>query len=178
MLAWLEMGDHLKAFVVKKIRDEDAAKDLVQEVFIKVHSKLHTLDDPQKINAWIFQITRNSINDYFRARKKNSFSPMPDEMIAPVFSENETNQLSKCMLPMINLLPDKYKEALTLSEIEGVSQKELARQLDLSYSGTKSRVQRGRTKLKELFLECCVVSTDKYGNVIEFKKKKCVDGCD
>lgn len=176
-LAWGELNEQLRAFVLKRIRDEEAAKDLVQDVFIKVQSNLHTLNDAQKINSWIFQITRNIITDYFRNQKKTYANPLSDKLATSSFSKDENLELSRCMLPMIDLLPDKYKEAVKLSEIEGMSQKELAEQLQISYSGAKSRVQRGREKLKEVFLQCCEISTDKYGNVIEFQKKKCSRDC-
>ncbi|MEO1451622.1 MAG: sigma factor-like helix-turn-helix DNA-binding protein, partial [Bacteroidota bacterium] len=70
-------------------------------------------------------------------------------------------------------LPPKYQEALTATALEGVSQKELAEQLGISYSGAKSRVQRGKEKLKSLILACCKTETDRYGNLIEIQKKAC-----
>ena len=84
---------------------------------------------------------------------------------------DETQKFSRCIIPMIKTLPDKYKEALEMSEIEGVSQKEMAKKLNISYSASKSRVQRGREKLKEILIECCEIKTDKYGNVIEYHKR-------
>ena len=177
MTTWSNLGGHLQSFIGNKIKDKEAAKDLVQDVFIKVKLKLHTLNDTEKINSWIFQITRNTINDYFRNQKKAYQSLPADEWETTSFSKDETLELSRCMLPMIDLLPDKYKEALMLSDIEGMPQKELAERLGISYSGAKSRVQRGREKLKEVFLQCCEINTDKYGNVIEFQKKNCSLDC-
>lgn len=174
---WIELNEHLRAFVAKKIQNEEAAKDLVQDVFVKVQSNWHTLNDKQKINSWIFQITRNTINDYYRNRKKSFLDLPAEESAALPFTKDETHELSKCMLPMIDMLPEKYSEALKLSDIEGISQKELAERLQISYSGAKSRVQRGREKLREVFLQCCEISTDKYGNVIEYHQKKCSDDC-
>jgi RNA polymerase sigma-70 factor (ECF subfamily) len=52
--------------------------------------------------------------------------------------------------------------------MEGLSQRELADKLGISYSGAKSRVQRGREKLKNMVLQCCEVATDKYGNVLGY----------
>lgn len=66
------------------------------------------------------------------------------------------------MHPIISTLPDKYREALMLSDIKGVSQKEIAEQLNISYSGAKSRVQRGREMLKATYEKCCDISTDVY----------------
>ncbi|HFA52122.1 MAG TPA: RNA polymerase sigma factor SigZ [Bacteroidetes bacterium] len=178
MSTWAGINEHLTAFVAKKIRDEHTAKDIVHDVFLKVYAKIGTLNDERKINSWIFQITRNAITDHFREQKK-SFAGLPaDEPEIPIYSKDETYELSRCMLPMIGLLPEKYRDAVKLSDIEGLSQKELAEQLGISYSGAKSRVQRGREKLKELYLKCCEIDTDIYGNIIEYRERVCGEDCD
>ena len=72
---------------------------------------------------------------------------------------------------MINSLPEKYKQALILTEFQNLTQKELAERMGLSVSGAKSRVQRARIKLKELLLGCCSLEFDHYGNVIDYEHK-------
>ena len=59
-----------------------------------------------------------------------------------------------------------YKESLILSDLEGLSQKELAAKLNISYTGAKSRVQRARQMLKASILKCCNYKFDKFGNII------------
>ncbi len=178
---WLDINQYLENFVIKKVGNKDAAKDIVQDVFLKVQEKIGTLRDTNKITSWIFQITRNTISDYHRNQKKDVgetfdiFYPDYSEENEPV--TDETSRFSQCILPMINALPKKYSEAIKLIEIEGLSQKELAMKLDISYSGAKSRVQRGREKLKELLVQCCNITTDSYGNIIEYHKKPCSDDC-
>jgi len=66
-------------------------------------------------------------------------------------------------------LPQKYLEALELYEFQGLSQKELSEKLGISYSGAKSRVQRGRKKLKYLLEGCCHIESDRYGNIVDFR---------
>ena len=80
--------------------------------------------------------------------------------------------MSECIVPFINKLPDIYKEALTLTELKNYSQLELADHLGISYSGAKSRVQRAKVKLKEIFEECCHISSDSYGNIIDYRSRK------
>jgi RNA polymerase sigma-70 factor (ECF subfamily) len=94
-----------------------------------------------------------------------------------LLDENLTTEFSICIVPMIDALPEKYKQAITLSEIEGISQKDLAKNLNISYSGAKSRVQRGREMLKSLLQECCKISTDTYGNITKYKIKNCNNNC-
>ncbi|HEB61669.1 MAG TPA: RNA polymerase sigma factor SigZ [Bacteroidetes bacterium] len=175
---WLDLNKHLLAFVSKKVKNKEEAKDIVQDVFVKAQLKIGHLHNVKKLDAWIFQITRNTINDYFRKRQNHFQEDDSRDATDTLESASETQKLSVCMLEMIDLLPEKYKEAVMLSEIEGMSQKELAKQLNISYSGAKSRVQRGREKLKELFLDCCHISTDKYGNIIDYHEKKCSKNCD
>jgi len=78
-----------------------------------------------------------------------------------------------CIKPFIAQLPQKYQEALVKTEFENLSQKELASQLNISYSGAKSRVQRGKEKLKQLILTCCDFPSDNYGNLQAPKSMNC-----
>jgi RNA polymerase sigma-70 factor (ECF subfamily) len=63
-------------------------------------------------------------------------------------------------------LPQKYGQAVTLNEFDGLTQKQIAEKLDLSLPGAKSRVQRGRKKLKEMLLDHCRFEYDRLGNII------------
>ena len=173
---WNAMNEQLFNFVNQKVKDADLSKDIIQDVFIKVFSKIETLDNKDKIVSWIFQITRNEIINHFRKQNfKDSSKEIPE---LEILDENLTTEFSKCMLPMINSLPEKYREAIKLSEIDNISQKELAERLNISYSGAKSRVQRGREMLKSSLQQCCTISTDKYGNITDYKVKDCKGNCD
>lgn len=174
---WPELNDYLKGFIFKQVRDSHITDDILQDVYLKVNLKIKTLKDETKLTSWIFQITRNAVNDYYRSNKKKFDNDINFELTDNIVIQDETQKLVRCINPMINSLPEKYKEAIRLSEIDGLSQKDLAIQLDISYSGAKSRVQRGREKLKALLLDCCSISADKYGNIIEQKEKSCSGKC-
>jgi RNA polymerase sigma-70 factor (ECF subfamily) len=77
------------------------------------------------------------------------------------------------MIKMMDEMPDEYCEALCLTELEGLSQKEYADKKGLSYSGAKSRVQRARLILKNMLLQCCHYQFDKYGTAIDIQPKCC-----
>jgi RNA polymerase sigma-70 factor (ECF subfamily) len=174
---WFGLNDYLKSFVYKQVRDINLVDDIIQDVFIKVKLNVNKLDDKTKLTSWIFQITRNTINDYFR-KKKYSFENISDyEVEDQELFQDETPELARCITPMIDALPLKYREAIRLVEIEGVSQKEMASNLNISYSAAKSRVQRGREKLKDLLLECCTIVSDKYGDIIEQQENSCSENC-
>ncbi len=73
----------------------------------------------------------------------------------------------------IEQLPEPYREAITLTELQGMKQKDLAVKLGISLSGAKSRVQRARKMLKDLFFECCHFEFDRYGTVIDYHPIAC-----
>jgi len=69
-------------------------------------------------------------------------------------------------------LPSPYREAITLTELEGRTQREAAQMLGISLSGMKSRVQRGRAKLRGMLEACCKVAVDARGKVIACEPRK------
>jgi len=70
---------------------------------------------------------------------------------------------------MVDSLPADYRQALLLTEYQGLTQRELAQKLGLSVSGAKSRVQRAREKLKAMLLDCCHFEFDRRGKVIDYQ---------
>ncbi|MDO5980256.1 RNA polymerase sigma factor SigZ [Flavivirga spongiicola] len=167
---WNDMNGRLTNFVNGKVKDSELAKDIVQDVFLKAFSKIDTLKNKEKLVPWIYQITRNEITSHFRKIKFNTSSK---EVEAEELSnETLTSELTHCLNPFINSLPEKYKEAIILADIKNIPQKEIAKRLSISYSGVKSRVQRGREMLKSNYEECCAISTDVYGDVLDYKVKK------
>ena len=172
---WKDYYDHLLIFILRKVPDKGTAEDILQDVFIKILSNLDSLKDSTKLKTWIFQITRNAIIDHYRKSKTSVDNPFfSDE---DNFEDNDiTEEVGTWISPFISSLPEKYKEALTLSEIDGMSQKDLAVHLGISYAGAKTRVQRGRTMLKEKLTQCCIFHTDKYGNIMDYNHNP--DNCD
>ena len=167
---WKAFHKELFNFINKRVNDKDATNDILQDVFIKIHLKLKTLSDKEKLASWVYQITRNSILDYFRKQKPKV--PLSDSLIELEEEKVFNAELVKCLKPMIEQLPDNYKEAIMQTEIGNLSQKEFADKLGISYSGAKSRIQRARQQLHGLFNECCSIESDKYGNIIEHVCKK------
>ena len=66
---WKLHADDIKYFILSKVKDEVIADDLLQETFIKVHTKLNTLKDEDKLKSWLFSIARYTVLDYFRSKK-------------------------------------------------------------------------------------------------------------
>ena len=121
----------------------------------------------------MYRITRNLIVDYYRKKRDTAeFSDLADEIKTDNDEEEIINGLVLCLKNMIDSLPDKYKQAIMLTELGGLTQKELAQKLGMSISGAKSRVQRGRNMLREKFFECCKFQFDAYGNIVEYQHKE------
>ena len=148
---WAEYRQQLYYFILKRVNDADIAEDIVQDVFAKVFAKRDSLRDDSKIRPWLYQITRNAITDYYRSRK--DAVELPEELPAlDLDDESVSKELAECCIrPFIEQLPSQYKEAVMLSEIEGLTQAEVAERQEISLSGAKSRVQRGAQNVESKF---------------------------
>lgn len=166
---WNEMNVRLTNFVKGKVKDSEQTKDIVQDVFLKVFSKSDTLRNKDKLVSWIYQIARNEVASHFR---KVNYAETNVDVEEEISSDNLTSELAEWVSPVVDSLPEKYREALILSDIEKIPQKEIAERLNISYSGLKSRVQRAREMLKSTCEQCCEISTDVYGEVIEYRPKQ------
>ena len=166
---WNTFNEPLERFIRKRVSDEDIAADLLQDVYVKIHTNIATLRDTDRLQSWLYQIARNTVYDYYRTRK--SHVEIPDELTMPEI-DNATDDISarlaQGLRSMIEYLPDEYQEALRLTELEGITQQELAARTGLSLSGAKSRVQRGRKMLREMLLACCHFEFDRHGKVIDY----------
>jgi RNA polymerase sigma-70 factor (ECF subfamily) len=141
----------------------------LQDVFLKIHTNIDTLRTQDRLASWIYQITRNAIADYYRAQRPTAelaeTIPVAEELV----DDDAVRELSPCVAAMVEELPDTYREALRLTEYEGMSQKALSDRLGISFSGAKSRVQRARTKIKEQLLDCCHFQFDYAGRIIDYQ---------
>jgi RNA polymerase sigma-70 factor, ECF subfamily len=171
---WNNYGNLLRGFLLSKVKNSDDAEDLLQEILIKTHKNMGSLKDPKKFKSWLFQIARNTLIDYYRkpditVSLESQLFELQEEK--PNAQEAMLQQLSECITPFIKNLPEKYGDIVDAIDIQGASQKELAKALGLSHSAVKSRVQRGRQKLEELFQECCTYKVDARGNIMEYENK-------
>ncbi|HEY7127888.1 MAG TPA: RNA polymerase sigma factor SigZ [Ktedonobacterales bacterium] len=171
---WEDFHMPLRRFIRTQVRDEQQVDDLLQEVFLKIHTHLDTVRAQDKVGSWLYQIARHVITDYYRHQQSKATTALPDDLVERLAmpeedEENEAVQsLLPCILPLVQRLPQAYRQVLLLTEVEGLPQKTLAGHLGLSFSGAKSRVQRARDKLRELLLECCHFEFDRRGNIIAY----------
>lgn len=160
-LNWTEVQHELKGFVYKRVKDKALAEDIVHDVFIKVHAKIHQLKESEKLLGWIYQITRNAIIDHFRKNTK---------AITAIDWESNPQNFNDCIadtiIKLIPTLPDKYRVPLEMTQNGNMSQLQVAEKLGLNYPTAKARIQRARQMLRKKIQEIAIVETDGYGNVI------------
>ena len=174
---WRQYHEGMHGFILSRVGDEAACDDILQEVFIRVHTRIGSLKDDGKIRSWIYRIARNAIVDHYRSQK--NMSALPDGLAAAEddATDRARGEIESWLVPMIQSLPEPYRQALVLSEIDGLTQKEVAQRQNLSLSGAKSRIQRGRVMLKKLLVDCCRFEFDHRGKVIDWEKKSAQDDC-
>lgn len=178
---YTQFHTELLRYVKSKVRSPEDAEDILQNVFIKITSGVGNLSEDVKLKSWLFTVTRNTIIDYYRvhSNKKNvTTSEEIQEDIPELDGDDSTKGLDQCIGSMISLLPDEYREIIIESEIKGVKQKDLAERYGIAYPSMRSKVQRGRERLKQLFHNCCHISTDVRGNIIDAQGKGNCGPCD
>lgn len=154
-----------------KISNQSHIDDLSQDIWLRVIRNFGSLSSEEKIKPWLFQIARNAITDYYRARGKIAEGFDMDALIAPEHELAVSAELSRCILPFIKELPEQESQLLEAIEIDGISQKVYAEQHGINYSTLKSRVQKSRQSLRAVFEQCCTFSFDAGGNVEDFYRK-------
>jgi RNA polymerase sigma-70 factor (ECF subfamily) len=175
---WAHLSTDLRQFIRRRVSDDHAADDLLQETFLRIHRKLGTLRDSDRLAAWVYQIARNVIRDHYRSAA-SSLLALGDADPAgadPAMEGHHHSSLVPCrgaawLDHMIGTLPPGYREAVRWAEIEGQSQQEVAHKFGLTLSGAKSRIQRGRKFLRQALEECCLFQLDHAGRPIDCSQR-------
>jgi RNA polymerase sigma-70 factor (ECF subfamily) len=170
---WERFHMPLLQFIRRRVHDEETAEDLLQDVFLKIHQQIEILKDARKLESWIYQIARYAIIDYYRS--KRSVVPLDAPEVCDLPAELPDDDIVSELFPavrfMLNSLPARDRQALILTEYQGLTQKELGERLGISFSGAKSRVQRAREKLKQELLACCHFELDRRGHILNYQSR-------
>lgn len=178
---WRRFGAEIRSFVGRRVSDPHRADDLVADILLKVHRSLGSLDDPERLAAWLFRIARNAITDEYRraATAREIVGSAPGERVitlvdVPADSDDVQRELATCVRPMLSGLAPDYRRALELTYLDGVTQVAAAELEGITVSGMKSRVQRARKQLAELYDRCCALTLDARGMPIDYTP---AEGC-
>lgn len=165
-----ELEARLRPFVARRVSDASAVDDVVQDVFLRMHRGLSELRDDERFGSWLYQVARSAIAEHRRTRARHPIATgtAPEGSAEPAEADGEPLEcdLANYVVPFIAMLPTPYREALTLTELEGVTQRQAAQMIGISLPGMKSRVQRGRERLRALIEDCCQIALDARGRVI------------
>jgi RNA polymerase sigma-70 factor (ECF subfamily) len=182
---WTDIGTSIEQFVRRRIGDPHQADDVVADVMLRIHQHLGALDDRERVSAWVFRIARNAITDEYRrtgrrrevlvAELEPAGSPSADAWLDD--DDATLSELAACIRPLVRALPASSRRALELTDLDGRSQADAARIEGISLSGMKSRVQRGRRQFAALVKQCCDVTTDARGDLVDVRPRAGGCGC-
>lgn len=172
---WRELRDQLRPFVAKRVAVAADVDDVVQEVMLRMHRGLDGLRDDQRLAPWMYQIARTSIADHGRARARHPLCPDDQDDAAAVDPRDPRApgdnpvpaRIAQTLAFFTAHLPSPYREAITLTELEGRTQREAAEMLGVSLPALKSHVLRGRARLRAMLERCCAIAVDARGTPVE-----------
>jgi RNA polymerase sigma-70 factor, ECF subfamily len=155
VLSFLEVYEQYVDFAWASARrlgvEAESMDDVVQEVFIVVHQRLHTLERPDTIRSWIYGVVRRTVSHYHRARRAKSLSgaPMVDadslETSVPTpFELTEQSDQVKLLETLLLELTPTQREVFVLAEIEELSAPEIAAALEIPLNTAYSRLRVAR----------------------------------
>ena len=167
-----KFGTQLHNIICKKVGHQDHCHDIMQEVYLKIMLHLPKVESATNTAAYLVRLTNNTVTDFFRKSKSLAEIDLLEDLNTPtVDPKDQSLQLADCCLrPMIESLPDIYRDALIRTELEGIKLKDYAQIAGISLSNAKVRVQRAKEKLKAIILACCTYEFDPYGNVVDCVK--------
>lgn len=173
LIKWEELNDQLLNFIRKRIENSEDAEDMLQEVYIKVHNNINTLRDEEKMVSWIYQITRNTIKNCYKTCyriKSVEYEEDHGEAI-DIYEDNFNPEIVESMKRFLGELSEDYQEIIRLHDFEGLTHKEIGQRLGISENTSKSKLKRGKERLRRLLDDCCTFQIDRYGNVLDYQKK-------
>ena len=175
---WILFKKALHAYIARRVAT-DAVDDIAAEVMLRMADQTSGFSAAAQPMAWMYRVAANLIADHYRRRgvEQRHFAPGEQTECRDRVSEEQDStpekELALCLLPLIKQLPEHYREAIQRVDIEGESQVNAAKRLGLSTSAMKSRVQRGRQKLKQLLVACCRIEINQRGLMTYEQKHDC-----
>jgi RNA polymerase sigma-70 factor, ECF subfamily len=169
---WSAVAGEIRPYVRSRVGSDADADDVMQEVLLRMHRGLAALRDEQRLTSWAFGIARRAIADHGRARGRMALPTEPAVVDAEFEDEPNTDEasadaLTSVIAGFVAALPSPYREAVTLTELEGCTHAQAASMLGISLTAMKSRVRRGRQKLRQSLERCCAIELDARNRVVE-----------
>lgn len=160
----------IRPFVARRVPPDDV-DDVLQEILLRVHEGFDTTNDDLHFTRWVQAIAGHTIIDHARRRSRldRKHLALADEPItSDPLGDDARAELATFVAAFVDMLPSPYREAVSLTEIEGLTMRAAATREGVSETAMKSRVQRGRRLLRELFEACCEIALDARGRVVDY----------
>ena len=153
----LPVSKKLLQFATHFLKDEDEAKDVVQDVFLKLWQKRDELEHIENVEAFAMRMTRNRCLDIMRAGKTIPISAETDrrmkEETVDVHNQIEFTESANQIKKLINQLPDLQRTVMYLRDIEQLSYDEIAETTELQLNAIRVNLSRARKKVRDEFLK-------------------------
>jgi len=153
--------DKIISFLYRYMHDMDSAEDLAQDTFFKVYLKKDSYKETYKFSTWLFTIAANLAKTELRKLKRRKTSSISDInekgsseniFIDENNTEKSSNNESKILQKALSELEHDYKIIIILREIQELSYDVISRILQLPLGTVKSRINRGKLKLREILI--------------------------
>ncbi|MCF8227758.1 MAG: RNA polymerase sigma factor [Bacteroidales bacterium] len=141
-----DYADGVYRFILKNIKNEDKASDIVQDAFVKMWDKVETINS-EKARSYLFTAAYHTMIDYVRKEKRMVDS---DEDHSDILtSENQYNDLNDVLHEALEKLPEIQRSVVLLRDYEGYSYEEIGEITRLNESQVKVYIYRARRALKK-----------------------------
>ncbi len=165
----LPFMDSLYSTAYRMSRNRQDAEDLLQETYLRAYKYYDKFQEGTNFKAWLFKILKNTFINRYRKRQrqplKNSFDEIEDAfesqlLESPLTARGATpeeelmvDSLDQDVQRALEALSDDYRIAVELADLQGLSYREIAEQLDIPLGTVMSRLYRGRRKLEAVLLQ-------------------------
>jgi RNA polymerase sigma-70 factor (ECF subfamily) len=145
--------DRIFSLIYGIVRDRHEVEDVAQEVFLKVYTRIQAFDERSKFYTWLYRVAANAAKDHVKKRSRRPAVALEEDEVLPAAGDNPVQHAAaaetrRLVREAIAALPLRYREVLTLRELEGLSYNEIAAVLQISIGTVESRLHRARAKLK------------------------------
>ncbi len=164
--AWAAHEPELRGWLRRRMGNPALADDLLQDLFLKALRQGERFCSVHNARAWLFEVARNTLADHLRVARDTV--ELPDDLPAPADEPATVDTLTACLPRVLSELSDEDREAITLCDLQGMSQADFAAARGLNLSAAKSRIQRARLRLKQRMTQVCQVQLDDTGRVTDF----------
>lgn len=176
-LAFVALRNSLRNYLRRRVSDPNLAEDLLQDVFVKASVAIRANRFPNNLAGWLYAAARTTAVDHYRSERHPAIE-LDENLSDPqhVCDELLHQELSLCLRPLVQELPEIYRDTLIAVEFEGKTMQAVAVEQDLSLSAIKSRASRARVMLKQKLLRCCEVEVSA-GLVTDYRRHATTGPC-